>query len=103
MKARRSIFGLAVVLVAISLSAFTTHVQEAKNAKKFGTYYWFPLDPASGVPQTSGTLVYLSYDPSNCSFLGMGGYCIGAFTGYTQSQWGYNAAGTEVTAHFYPQ
>jgi len=94
-------FGLAVVLVAISLSAFTTHVQEEKTAK-FGMYYWFPLDPASGVPQTSGTLVYLSYDPSSCSFLGAGGYCVGAFTGYTHDQFGYHAAGTEVTAHYYP-
>jgi hypothetical protein len=93
--------GLAVVLVAISLSAFTTHVQEAKTAK-FGMYYWFPLSP-SGVPQTSGTLLYYSSDPSNCSFLGLGGYCIGAFTQYTQNQWGYHAAGTEVVAHFYPQ
>jgi len=94
---------LAVVLVAISLSAFTTHVQETKNAKKFGTYYWFPLDPGSGVPQTAGHLVYLSYDPSSCSFLGMGGYCIGAFTNYTQDQYGYHAAGMEVAADYYPQ
>ena len=103
MKARRSIFGLAVVHVAISLSAFTTHVQETTNAKKFGTYYWFPLDPASGVPQTSGTLVYLSYDPSNCSLLGMGGFCMGAFTGYTQNQYGYHAAGTRVQFDYLPQ
>ena len=101
MKARRSIFGLAVVLVAISLSAFTTHVQETKNAK-FGMYYWFPLDP-SGYPQTSGTLVYSSSDPSNCSFLGLGNYCIGAFTSYTHDQYGYHAAGTEVAAHYYAQ
>jgi len=94
-------FGLAVVLVAISLSAFTTHVQEAKTAK-FGMYYWFPLDPASGVPQTAGTLIYSSSDPSHCSFLGMGGYCIAAFTSYTQDQYGYHAAGTEVVSHFYP-
>ena len=95
-------FGLAVVIVAISLSAFTTHVQETKNAK-FGTYYWFPLDPASGIPQTAGHLIYSSGDPSNCSFLGMGGYCIGAFTSYTQDQYGYHAAGTQVAADYYPQ
>jgi len=94
-------FGLAVVLVAISLSAFTTHVQEAKNAK-FGMYYWFPLDPVSGYPQTSGTLTYSSNDPSNCSFLGLGWYCIGAFTSYTHDQYGYHASGTEVAAHYYP-
>jgi hypothetical protein len=101
MKAKRSMFGLAVVLVAISLSAFTTHVQETKNAK-FGMYYWFPLDPA-GIPQTSGTLTYSSSDPSNCSFLGLGNYCIGAFTSYTHDQYGYHAAGQEVLAHYYAQ
>jgi len=101
MKAKRSMFGLAVVLIAISLSAWTTHVQEAKTAK-FGMYYWFPLSP-SGVPQTSGTLLYSSSDPSNCSYLGMGGYCIAAFTSYTQDQYGYHASGTEVLAHFYAQ
>ena len=101
MKAKRSMIGLAVVLIAISLSAFTTHVQEAKTAK-YGFFYWFPLDPVSGIAQTSGTLVYSSGDPSSCSFLGLGGYCVGAFTSYTQDQYGYHAAGYEVIAHFYP-
>jgi hypothetical protein len=94
--------GLAIVALAISTSAFTTHVQEAKTAK-FGMYYWFPLDPVTGYPQTAGHLVYSSGDPSSCSNFGMGGYCNGAFTQYTQSQWGYNAAGTQVTFDFYPQ
>ena len=92
--------GLAVVLIAISLSAFTTHVQETKSAK-FGYFYWFPLDPVSGIPQTAGALYYSSGDPFSCSFLGMGNYCTGAFTSYTQDQYGYHASGTEVLVHFY--
>jgi hypothetical protein len=102
MKAKRSLFGLAVVIIAISFSAFTTHVQEAKTAK-FGMYYWFPLDPATGYPQTAANLVYLGGDPTSCSFLGWGAYCMGAFTGYTQDIYGYHAQGTEVTRHYYPQ
>lgn len=101
MKAKRSMIGLAVVIIAISLSAFTTHVQEAKTAK-YGMFYWFPLDPASGVPQTAGSLYYSSSDPSSCSLLGLGGWCIGAFTSYTQDQYGYHAAGFETIAHYYP-
>jgi hypothetical protein len=93
--------GLAIVAVAISLSAFTTHVDKTKNAK-FGFYYWFPLDPATGYPQPTGHLVYSSGDPSSCSSFGMGAYCIGAFTSYTQTQYGYYAAGTEVAFHWYP-
>ena len=92
--------GLAVVVMAISLSAFTTHVEKTKDAK-FGTYYWFMLDPA-GNPLTSGRLVYQSTDPYWCSFIGLGDYCVGAWTSYTQDQYGYHAAGYEVVSHFYP-
>jgi hypothetical protein len=98
----RKILGLAVVVMAISLSAFSTHVGKTKEAK-FGTYYWFPVDEASGVPQTAGQLIYQSSDPWSCSFLGMGGYCVSAWTGYTQDQYGYHAAGYEVALHYYPQ
>ena len=100
MKAKRSMFGLAVVILAISFSAFTTHVEKTENAK-FGTYYWFQLD-GIGNPLTSSHLVYSSGDPSGCSFLGMGGYCTAAFTSYTQDAYGYHAAGYEVVAHYYP-
>lgn len=98
----RKIIGLAVVVLAISLSAFTTHGEKAKEAK-FAMYYWFPVDPASGVPQTAGHLIYQSNDPWSCSFLGMGGYCISAWTSYTQDQFGYHAAGFETALHYYPQ
>jgi hypothetical protein len=98
---KSKIFGLAVIVLAISLSAFTTHVEKTKNAK-FGTYYWFPVDPASGLPLTAGTLIYSGSDPSSCSFLGLGLFCDGAWTSYTQDQYGYHAAGGFVVWHFYP-
>src|SRR5882757_6531627 len=97
---KRKIIGLAVVVLALSFSAFTNHVETEKN-KKFGSYYWFPLDPVSGVPQTSPTLTY-GGDPTSCSFIGMGYYCTGAYSSYTHDAYGYHASGYLVTQHFYP-
>ena len=98
---QRKIIGLAVVVLALSFSAFTTHVQTEKN-KKFGNYYWFLLDPVSGVPQTMPHLVYQGSDPYNCSFIGMGYYCVAAYTGYTQDVYGYHASGYIVMEDYYP-
>ena len=97
---QRKIIGLAVVVLALSFSAFTKHVDTEKN-KKFGNYYWFHLD-AMGVPQTEAHLVYQGSDPYNCSFIGMGYYCVGAYTAYTQDVYGYHASGYLVTQHYYP-
>jgi hypothetical protein len=97
---RRKIIGLAVVALAISFSAFTTHVGTEKN-KKFGTYYWFLLDPG-GNPQTMPHLIYQGSDPYNCSFIGMGYYCVAGYTSYTQDVYGYHAAGFVVVQHYYP-
>jgi hypothetical protein len=89
----------AVVALAISLSAFTTHVEKTKDAK-FGTYYWFLTDPG-GHPLTTDHLVYQSGDPYHCLFLGLGEYCVAAYTDYTQDQFGYHAAGYLVVYHYY--
>ena len=97
---QRKIIGLVVVVLAISFSAFTNHVETEKN-KKFGTYYWFPTD-ALGTPQTIPHLYYQTNDPYTCSFLGMGYYCSAAFTSYTQDVYGYHASGYLVTQHYYP-
>jgi len=91
------ILGLAVVVLALSLSAYTTHV-ETKKSEKFGVYYWFQLDEL-GVPQTMPNLIYQSNDPYWCSFIGLGFYCVGAYTSYTQDEYGYHAAGYLVTRH----
>ena len=93
------ILGLAVVVLAFSLSAYTTHVETKKDAK-FGTYYWFQLD-AGGEPKTMPHLIYQSNDPYWCTFIGLGAYCVGAYTSYTQDQFGYHAAGYMVTWHYY--
>lgn len=97
---QRKIIGLVVVVLAISFSAFTNHVETEKN-KKFGTYFWFPTD-ALGVPKTTGTLYYLVNDPYTCTLSGWGYNCSAAYTSYTQDVYGYHAAGVLVTQHFYP-
>ena len=91
------ILGLVVVVLALSLSAYTTHV-ETKTDATFGTYYWFQLD-ALGVPQTMPNLIYQGSDPYWCSFIGLGYFCVGAYTAYTQDEYGYHAAGYLVTRH----
>ena len=97
---QRKIIGLVVVVLAVSFSAFTHHVETERNYK-FGTYFWFPTD-AVGNPQTTAHLIYQSNDPySNCSLSGWGYNCSAAYTSYTQDVYGYHAAGFLVTQHFY--
>jgi hypothetical protein len=97
---KRKFFGLAAVVLALSLSAFT--LPKRHNAK-FGNYYWFPLD-SGGVPLPASVLYYQSWDPSGCTFLGEGGYCEGAFTSYALNPAGgqvpYSAAGFWVTIDY---
>lgn len=97
---KRKIIGLGVVVLAIAFSAFTNHAESVK-VKKMGSAYWFRLDPATGLPQTSATLIY-GGDPSNCQTFGLGYYCTGAYSSYTHDIYGYHAAGTQIDIHFYP-
>ncbi len=92
---KRKIPGLLAVVLALSLSAFTN-----LHEKKATGYYWFPLNPYSGAPQSVNTLVYLPYDPYLCTNWAPGGYCSGAFTSYSGTQAPYTAAGTEILVHF---
>jgi len=96
---KRKIIGLGVVVLAIAFSAFTHHA-ESEKSNKMGNYYWFRLDPVTGAPLTSSQLIY-GADPSNCTFLGMGTYCSGAWTSYTHDIYGYHAAGYWVDVHYY--
>jgi hypothetical protein len=97
---RSRLIGLAVVIMAVSLSGFTKHVETEKN-KNMGMYYWFLLDPVSGIPMTNPKLIYQSGDPWWCSFIGLGYYCAGAFSAYTQDIYGYHASGYFVLVHYY--
>ena len=87
--------GLLAVVLALSLSAFTS-----MHEKKVTGYYWFPLNAYSGSPQPVTTLVYLPSDPYNCTNWAPGGYCSGAFTSYTQVGSSYVAAGVEMLVHY---
>jgi hypothetical protein len=93
---KRKIWGLAAVVLALSLSAFTSFGPE----KKATGYYWFPLDRASGVPQTVNTLVFLPTDPYYCTSWAPGPYCSGGFTGYSGTHAPYSASGFEVYVDF---
>jgi hypothetical protein len=87
--------GLLAVVLALSLSAFTT-----MRKTTYTSYYWFPLNSYSGNPQPVNNLVYLPSDPYNCTNWAPGGYCSGAFTGYTLVGSSYVAAGTEMLVHY---
>jgi hypothetical protein len=93
---KRKIWGLTAVVLALSLSAFTS----IRSEKKYTSYYWFPLNSYSGVPQTVNTLVYLPSDPYYCTNWAPGGYCAGAFTGYSGTHAPYSASGIEVSVDF---
>ncbi|HWK03181.1 MAG TPA: hypothetical protein VNS58_06100 [Puia sp.] len=93
---KSKIWGLAAVVLALTLSAFTA----TRPEKKASGYFWFPLNPYSGTPQTVTTLVYQPYDPYFCTNWAPGGYCSGAFTSYSGTSAPYSAAGAEVLVHF---
>jgi len=93
---KRKILGLAVVVLAISLSAF----EGRPESKKFAQYYWFPLDNGTGQPQTVSHLVYQTFDPYLCFNWGWGDYCAGAFTSYTGTPGNYRADGIEVSIDY---
>jgi len=87
--------GLLAIVLALSLSAFTTLHKKAATG-----YYWFPLDASSGAPKPVTTLVYLGSDPYLCTNWAPGGYCSGGFTSYGRSGSYYVAAGTQIIVHF---
>ena len=96
---KRKIWGLAAIVLALSLSAYTNKPVE----KKAGAFYWFPLDPGTGDPQPVNMLYYQSFDPAGCVFLGLGDWCTAAFTSYSGTG-PYYAAGMEaiIHVHLYP-
>jgi hypothetical protein len=91
---KRKILGLIVIVLAFSLSAYTSRPEKGK-----ASYYWFPLN-AAGQPQAVNNLVYQPSDPYLCTNWAPGGYCAGAFTSYSIVGSTYVAAGTEVLVHF---
>jgi len=92
---KRKIWGLAAIVLALSLSAYTNKPAD----KKMASYYWFRLDASSGTPEPSSVLIFQSFDPNLCAFFAFGPYCEGAFTSYTGTG-PYYAAGMEVLIHF---
>ena len=86
--------GLMTVVIALSLSAFANLPQ-----KRITGYYWFPLD-ATGQPQAVTTLVYLPYDPYQCSTWAPGGYCAAAYTSYSGTHAPYYASGSQMQVDY---
>lgn len=95
---KRKIWGLTAVVLAISLSAFSA--LHKKDSGKFGEFYWFPLDPGTGLPTYSNILLYQTGDPAFCGNFAPVNYCEGAFTSWTGSFPVYRAAGIEAIVHY---
>jgi len=96
---KRKFIGLAIVVLAASLSAFTL---PKKPSASFGNYYWFELD-GTGMPYAASHLIYQSWDPSGCTFAGDGDPCEGAFSSYTYTPGGaypYYPAGIWITEDY---
>src|ERR1700753_602260 len=97
---KRKIWGLTAIVLALSLSAFTT-IHKRESEKKRGQFYWFPLD-SSGNPLYTNTLIYQSWDPAYCGHFAVN-YCEAAFSSYTGSAPTYMPAGNEAIIDFYFQ
>ena len=91
---KRKIPGLLAIVLAVSLSAFTSF-----HKKEMSGYYWFPLD-GSGAPKQVNVLVFSPVDPYLCTVWAPGSYCSGGFTSYSGTQAPYSAAGVEAVVHF---
>ncbi len=87
-------FKLGLPLLAAIAGIVMAFSFNATNAKQ-DQYYWFPLDPSSGVPQNVTTLVQQPTDPSGCT-TGLK-YCEGGYTSFINNGDGtYSASGTRV-------
>ena len=89
---RRKILGFTAIIMALCLAAFTLRPDHTAIA----SYYWFPLDNASGFPQSVPNLVYQTTDPQECGNYRIEPYCSGAFTSYSGTTAPYFADGMEV-------
>ncbi|HEY4061155.1 MAG TPA: hypothetical protein VGM30_04605 [Puia sp.] len=96
---KRKILGLAAVTLALCLSAFTLLKPMPSGV---ASYYWFPLNSASGFPQTVPSLVYQTFDPAFCGNYLLQPYCSAAFTSYSGTSAPYAAAGMEVIIDHVP-
>ena len=95
---KRKIWGLTAIVLALSLSAFTT-IHKRESEKKRGQFYWFPLNSA-GQGLYTNILIYQSSDPTWCGQFAVD-YCEAAYTSYTGSAPTYMPAGTEAVIDFY--
>jgi hypothetical protein len=93
---KRKILGLTAIVLALSLSAFNA----GPVYKKLPSYWWFPLDVASGEPHSVPDLIYQSFDPQDCTNWYWGGYCEGAYNSYTGNPGEYWPWGTNVEIDF---
>lgn len=92
---KRKIVSLAVLVLAVSLSAFTA-VHKKEKDLRFAQYYWFPLDGCALCTQSVQNLVYQSGDPALCLNIAPILFCSSAWTSFTGYQGDYQAAGMET-------
>jgi len=92
--------GILAVIVAIGALAFTNNKFDS-NAKTT-SFYWFPLDAATGNPQTVNSQpMFLSTDPYSCP--GGSKYCGGGYNGFIDNHNGtYSASGNRVVTEKKP-
>lgn len=91
---KRKFLAWTAVTAALCLTAFTLHTPSAT-----ASYYWFPLDPSSGFPQSTSHLVYQAADPGDCGNFPLNPYCNAAYTSYTGSG-PYFASGVVVIVDY---
>lgn len=90
MKKKKIMLPIIALLLGIT-SAFAFKAGSARQ----DLYYWFPLDPSSGTPQSVTTLIHQSTDPSGCT-TGVK-YCEGGYNTYVDNGDGtYSASGTRI-------
>jgi hypothetical protein len=76
---KKYLTGILAIMLAVSFSAFTNTETSKKTL-----YYWFPLDPSTGVAQSVMTLVHQADDPQGCDELHTANpYCEGAYNSFT--------------------
>lgn len=87
-------FKLGLPLLAAIAGLVMAFSFNTTNAKQ-DQYYWFPLDPSSGVPQNVTQLIYQAGDPTGC--LNGSAYCEGGYTSFIDNGNGtYTASGSRV-------
>jgi len=92
---KRYLSGILAIILAVSASAFT-NIKSSKNTD----YYWFPLDPSTGAPQSVSQLLHQPNDPQGCSStLITHPYCEGGYNSFSGTG-PYTANGSRVITDF---